>query len=184
MLLLFILSGYNTVNAQHEFRLGTGFPSYPSINENFHGECDCEDRFNWQGTFTAEYSYQIEPKIKIGLSYTFESQHHTISSIIPGFNSRTTYRTIFHTILFNAGRQWAIRPLFELYSSLSIGGYYKIKDPSISNDKPSTEDIQNKFGMAYQFTPIGFRIGKKLGAFFELGFGYKGMLAGGLSYRF
>ncbi len=33
-------------------------------------------------------------------------------------------------------------------------------------------------------SPIGMRIGRKLGGFVELGFGYKGLVHGGISYRF
>ncbi len=36
----------------------------------------------------------------------------------------------------------------------------------------------------FQFVPIGISIGERLAAFVELGVGYKGILTGGLSYRF
>ncbi len=35
----------------------------------------------------------------------------------------------------------------------------------------------------FQLTPLGIRVGKKLAGFFELGFGYKGILILGISYQ-
>ncbi len=35
----------------------------------------------------------------------------------------------------------------------------------------------------FQLTPLGVRVGKKLAGFFELGFGYKGILILGISYQ-
>ena len=36
----------------------------------------------------------------------------------------------------------------------------------------------------FQGTPLGIRVGRKLAGFAEIGYGYKGLINGGLSYRF
>ena len=46
----------------------------------------------------------------------------------------------------------------------------------------STDEFNNNF--SFQATALGFRVGKKLAAFAELGFGYKGIAQIGASYQF
>ncbi|MDZ7738042.1 MAG: hypothetical protein U5K32_03030 [Bacteroidales bacterium] len=36
----------------------------------------------------------------------------------------------------------------------------------------------------FQVSPLGFRLGKQIGAFAEIGFGYKGILNAGISAYF
>ena len=48
-------------------------------------------------------------------------------------------------------------------------------------DNTSYTETGNKF--AFQFTPIGIRAGRSVGAFAELGYGYKGIIYGGVSYQ-
>ncbi|MCK4288204.1 MAG: hypothetical protein KAW86_03280, partial [Bacteroidales bacterium] len=46
------------------------------------------------------------------------------------------------------------------------------------------EQTNNINHFNFQITAVGVRLGKSLGGFMELGFGYKGLLNFGLSYQF
>jgi hypothetical protein len=61
--------------------------------------------------------------------------------------------------------------------SLNIASYYD----QINNEKKPA--IMFPLGSG-QFTPVGLAVGKKFGAFAELGFGYNGIFRGGLYYKF
>jgi hypothetical protein len=69
---------------------------------------------------------------------------------------------------------------FKLYGFLGAG-YSTIKfsyTPSVTAVNPSSGHFN------FQATPIGFRFGKDVGGFIELGFGYKGLFNAGLFANF
>jgi hypothetical protein len=78
-----------------------------------------------------------------------------------------TYKNIAHK--FN----WGITAGYDAIIS------YDIKDKDTLDGKGYSNRITN-----FQITAVGVRLGKSLGGFMELGFGYKGLLNFGLSYQF
>lgn len=51
-------------------------------------------------------------------------------------------------------------------------------------DRPQTDIHSFRFMMMSHRSPLGFRFGRKLGGYFELGFGYRGLLSVGIDYQF
>lgn len=70
---------------------------------------------------------------------------------------------------------------FQMYSGLSLA-----YTNQYSNYKGSSTEIKDGSGgnLNYQINALGFRVGKSLAGFAELGVGYKGIASIGLSYQF
>ncbi|MBP3425427.1 MAG: hypothetical protein J6K81_01710 [Rikenellaceae bacterium] len=51
-------------------------------------------------------------------------------------------------------------------------------------DRPQTDIHSFRFMMMSHRSPLGFRFGRRLGRYFELGFGYRGILSAGIDYQF
>jgi len=75
------------------------------------------------------------------------------------------------------------RKYVELHSELALGVGFRRE----CFDKQSGSSLSNESStssrFAYQITPIGVRLGGKLAGFAEVGFGYKGFVLAGISYR-
>jgi hypothetical protein len=68
---------------------------------------------------------------------------------------------------------------FQMYSGVAVGYTSEnIKNSGAQNSADGDGFIN------YQVNALGFRVGKKLAAFAELGFGYKGIINTGVSYQF
>ena len=70
------------------------------------------------------------------------------------------------------------KPGIKVYATAGVG-FYVMK---ASFDAQNTSTVTQ--GMTAQLTPVGVRFGKKVAVFTELGYGYKGVLNTGLSFRF
>ena len=68
------------------------------------------------------------------------------------------------------------RNIVQLYSGLSAGVSVFTQSDSSQSD--------SKTIFAFQVNVIGLRVGHKFGGFFELGFGYDGIINAGLSVKF
>lgn len=81
------------------------------------------------------------------------------------------------TAMAEARFHWLTRSSVDLYSSLGAGGAW-------TTDRYEYVAKQTHFDPAYQLNLIGARVGRELGAFAELGFGWNGIVKAGLSGRF
>lgn len=70
-------------------------------------------------------------------------------------------------------------PIFQMYSGVSVAYTSENIDHSGSYNSPDGDGFVN-----YQINAVGFRVGKKLAGFAELGYGYKGIFNAGVSYQF
>ena len=74
-----------------------------------------------------------------------------------------------------------------MYSGLGAGyafGKTTFKLGDALEFKNTNNDNSKINYFTFHVTALGFRVGKKLAAFAELGVGYKGIINGGLSYQF
>lgn len=69
--------------------------------------------------------------------------------------------------------------IFQMYSGIAVA--YTSENINYSG---SSESPEGKGFVNYQINALGLRVGKTFAAFAELGFGYKGIINAGLSYRF
>ena len=75
------------------------------------------------------------------------------------------------------------KPAFQLYGYLGFGATVVTFGKAIF-DNGSEAEISRVPYFNMHVTPLGVRFGKEFGGFVEFGYGYKGILNGGLSYRF
>lgn len=72
---------------------------------------------------------------------------------------------------------WVKGKDFQFYGTVGAGFFAKRR-------MLYDTQVETKWGTTFQATPVGLRIGNKVGVFMELGYGYKGVFNGGLSMRF
>ncbi|MFT6797792.1 MAG: hypothetical protein ACJART_002946, partial [Maribacter sp.] len=73
------------------------------------------------------------------------------------------------TIAIETDYRYISKPSFQMYSGIGLAYF-------------TTGEYDTNF--SFQGTALGFRVGKKLAAYAELGFGYKGIAQIGASYQF
>jgi hypothetical protein len=81
------------------------------------------------------------------------------------------------TAIAEARFHWLTLPSVDLYSSLGAGGAW-------TTDRYELAGSHTDFDTALQLNVVGARVGRDLGAFAELGFGWHGIVKVGLSGRF
>lgn len=121
------------------------------------------------GTPNFSYRYYLNRNVTLGVGLGYEniSSWGSFFTIAPEM-----------TVAYMDTRKDYIR--VRLYGALSYG--VSIMDDNITGIG-ETDESGPKF-YAFQVTPIGVRVGRQVAGFFELGFGYKGIFNGGLSFRF
>lgn len=168
---------------RHELSAGAGILSRPFIKENrpftkkYNGSSDNDQHF---GAFQLNYRYKVCQYYSIGLSVVYEQQKHDISSGYPGMeNKHHIYTDHYFSLMVSNRYAWMQTRWVNLSSSLDLGACLPGRDNSA--------DYENEFTrtrFAYQITPFSIRVGKRWGGYAEIGYGYKGILSAGFSYRF
>jgi hypothetical protein len=188
ILLIAALSSFFCTLAQerkHEISIGAGLISRPYAKEILRIERSygsSRDANSSTPAFQLNYRYAINSKFNLGGTFLFERQKHSLTSSYPPFLSYHKYVDHYYTILLNSNYSWVIKKSMQLYSGLSAG--INIHDRNeVVNEFTYSADF-TKMYFAYQATPIGLRLGRTFGVYAELGYGYKGILCGGFSYRF
>ncbi len=124
------------------------------------------------GVGMINYKYYLSRKTTIGMSIGFENISNSGSylSFVPEF-----------TYAYYDNRNDRIR--VRLYGGAAIG-LTVFDDFNISTSAYANRTDNSGPQLTGQITPFGMRIGRKVAFFAELGYGYKGIVTGGLSYRF
>lgn len=98
------------------------------------------------------------------------------------YNNGTTTSKIeraCYTVASELDFRYIRKEKFTMYSLIGLG-YTFVDDHSEPTE--TGERLENHFDMHVSF--LGFRYGKDLGGFIELGAGYKGLINFGMNYRF
>lgn len=103
----------------------------------------------------------------------------------PAFISRT-YSSSTTTVALELYYIYSFRKYLEIYTIAGVG------PSSVSSDEttyaavgaPGITKTFRDNNLKIQYTPVGVRFGGRLGGFVELGVGYKGLINGGISYKF
>lgn len=163
----------------NEFRLGYGRVSIPgfamvmgsvlgsAFAVSITGDSNNSISANSIGATSFGYYRHINRHIAVGSEITYE-----LISMTSNSDGSKQY-TNFINLMPGAKFEWFNHDHFGMYSKLNFGG-----GCNISDGDPS-------FNLAFQASPICFEAGgKKLRGFAEIGFGFDGLLAAGVSYRF
>ncbi len=84
------------------------------------------------------------------------------------------------TLMADGRAHWLRRPVVDLYSGLGLG-VTQVSDKFLAVPTGAKDEFTS---VAFQLIPIGIRVGRHTGGFFETGFGTNGFVKAGLSQRF
>ncbi len=192
VLAAFIL-GAVTVKAQnvneekkHEFRpfYGTAYSSSisdifsGSISNALFGTAEKSESSTW-GMVGLGYRYHVDRfgiGIDLGYSTAKEELFKKKKDVKP-FETKNFKR---YFVMPTASFSYYKTNTIDLYGAASAGAIYETSKRDVKDAK-----TENKTEFAYQVTPIGLRIGNQsIGGFVELGYGQKGLINAGLSFKF
>lgn len=123
------------------------------------------------GQIGVGFRYYLVPKLPIGGVLSYSQATATASS---------TYTVHYINLLVKTDYRYVIEPYYQFYSGLAAG----VALNAYSTPFALEEGTGNRLIFAFQLTVVGFRFGKKLGGFAELGFGHLGLVNAGMSFRF
>lgn len=134
--------------------------------------------------YTARYSYAIKDRWILGAALTYQTIKGKIlvNDIESGGSSSKVY-----SFGIESDYRYVSKPSFQMYSGLGLGYAFGETTFDLGNKlefKDSKEDSSSINYFTFHLTALGFRVGKELAAFAELGFGYKGIINAGLLYQF
>lgn len=184
-LLCFIVSG--AFGQNQEVNFGMGVLSHPALKtiHPFAGFSDGEDDYTISPVFLFSYSCLILPDLNIGVTIAYEHQSHDSYSIIPGHEEiHHIYKEAYFTGLLYAHYHWLQKGIWDIYSGMGLGWDFLKQDNQRNDFSRNPEAHKTRSGFAYQLAALGLRAGKRLGGYAELGYGYKGLVLCGISYRF
>jgi len=130
--------------------------------------------------------YFLFNRLAIGLCYGVTNERGQYADRTNPSFIASTYKQGITTIAMELYYIYSFRKYFEVYTLLGIG-------PAFINTQTTAYAAPNATGvittaaennLKAQYSPIGVRFGGKLGGFVELGIGYKGVISGGVSYKF
>jgi len=128
------------------------------------------------GTIGIGYNRYLSPRWTLGAVGNY-SGFRTTHNSGPSLNSHDD----FYTFLVQADVRWINRPGVQLYSGLGLGATFW----KFSYDDPRFDSLSFDYWFFhFQYSPLGIRVGRRIGGFLELGFGGSGMLCGGVSGKF
>ena len=132
---------------------------------------------NGSGTFFAGYRFTPDPKVTVGI----EGGYHKIDQ--EAWSQDEFLGTLTRKYYIMAGLanfNYVRKPSFQMYSGLAFGyAFQDIHYIPIEGE----EEVENPGKMAFHINAIGFRFGKSVGGFLELGYGYKGVINFGFSLK-
>lgn len=139
---------------------------------------------NATGTYFLGINFFRYKKIEVGISAGYQKAH--ISNPIydydniTGQNVQDNLDVSYLTFIPSVRCNWVTSDdnLFQMYSSFGLGLTNVREDYEVQ----STKD-ESYFIPAIDITGFGLRLGDKFGGFMEVGFGTKGLMRAGLSFR-
>lgn len=135
--------------------------------------------------FTARYF--LYSCLSMGVAVGYINQQGNNNERL-GFDyvTTSTYERKAVTVAVELNYIYRIRKYVDVYTFAGFGPTFKTATTNyvysaISAEAPSKTVRSSDF--SFHYCPVGVRIGGRIGGFAELGFGYKGLLSGGLSLR-
>lgn len=182
LLLCTVTQAQTEENKLKLYRLDVSAGLYTS--KDIYSSIEFNTNDTWGKNSTATYflstSFYKKKRTEVGLAFGYQKPDLE-DRVIRGDNGQNgsidvQYYTIMPQVRFN----WVTSDdnLFEMYSI--FGFALTFVDETYTNDV-DTDGFYPVPGA--HVTGLGLRFGNKFGGFIELGFGTKGLMSGGLSYR-
>ncbi|SEJ82774.1 hypothetical protein SAMN05216327_12242 [Dyadobacter sp. SG02] len=129
-----------------------------------------------RASWSISYKYHVSERFAIGGSSVYNPMP---DRWIQDFDFRNDddWKVRSLTTAGEATLFWVKGKDFQFYGMIGAGFFAKRRTLYDTQ-------VETNWGTTFQATPVGLRMGKKLGVFMELGYGYKGVFNGGMSMRF
>ncbi|GGN07829.1 hypothetical protein GCM10010967_49330 [Dyadobacter beijingensis] len=124
--------------------------------------------------WSVAYKYHVSERLAIGGTTVYNP---VSDRWIPDMFGSDRWKRRSLTTAGEATLYWVKSRDFQFYGTAGVGFF--VKRSSFYDTQFETD-----LGGTFQVSPVGLRIGNKVGVFMELGFGYRGVFNGGLSWRF
>jgi hypothetical protein len=123
------------------------------------------------GAIRLEYFRVFNNRLKVGASFTYQK-----FKFVPLFSlniEQEGYTAIIYTPALETAFTFLSKKNFDLYSGLGLGHSF-------------TYDKENRLGGSFNshLDAVGIRVGRKIGGFVAVGYGYKGLIHCGVNFRF
>ncbi|MCU0394917.1 MAG: hypothetical protein MUF29_03350 [Chitinophagaceae bacterium] len=169
-----------------ELKLGYGIAPVQNMNDDFSTSLvpDLADpgyvslKKDGSGMFSAGLRYQTASRFGFGLDMVYGK---TTTEYV--YNTTLISKTVesqWFTLMARASYTYYLNeinlPHVELYGAVAAGSSFR----DARNEDGKT---LNSSHLAYQITPLGVRSGRKIAIWAELGYGFKGLVNAGLSWK-
>lgn len=137
---------------------------------------------NHLGVFGLSYRNQITDRIKVGGDLGYMKSEQIFSPKAGTTNNTNDIKITQHLLIAMPAVEYSYikTPWLNFYGSAAAG----INFTSSTERLNAQAAKDSKIDFAYQVSPAGLSIGKKLAGFAEIGYGNKGILTVGISYKF
>lgn len=173
-------------NSKHEISLGFGVVTTNSVINTFSdflatgltGGYYTSKNKTFTGAYQLGYKYALTERLSLGGTFAYEkiTSDAFLENVKEG-----QFKNQYYTIAPEFDFKYVKSDILSIYSLVGIGGTYTNRSrTSDTNEKVDDSTVYFNF----QATPIGVKIGKSIGVYGELGFGYKGLLNIGAFARF
>ena len=177
-ILFFNALSAQTIEGQHELSVSAGYLSGRTVNDKLTGEKAGKETMATPSYF-ASYRYYVRDKVSIG--GTFGTQTIQGKSGSQYIYNPYTYTFVNTTAAAEITYAYKDMRHYQLYTLFGTGiSHFTERD--FFSAPGSVAFSGNAFN--FQYTPVAIRFGGKVAGFVELGVGYKGVINGGLSYKF
>lgn len=177
-----------TIGHDHEFSAGAGFITTDQILSVFIdivrtlgslGNVQ-SDNVNYTGALYFNYKYYFTPRLAGGLSVVTDKARGDLvnndDEVLGSFKRRA------FTIAPELSLSYINSKSFRMYGLIGAG--YTFGSEKSTNELGEENYTAGYNHFNFQVSPLAFRLGRQVGAFAEIGFGYKGILSAGISGYF
>lgn len=166
-----------------EFRAGVGFLTAPNIIEGLSSgvaESVINPGFtsvdlSGSGALMVSVLFAPDNRISFGLDFIVDK---TKASYAYSNNSVVRTETNYASIMPRLDFKYINKPNFKVYGSGAIGVSMRKAENKTNNTTPNKAT-----GGAFHITPVGIRAGNNIAFWAEAGFGFRGIVSGGLSIK-
>ena len=183
-LLLFLsFTCHAQLYSKHEFQIGYGpWARERILNDAFRFAFRTFSgnqikNMDFSNSYSMSYRYQPRHKVSLGAALVMANGVAYRSYL---FESRSRYEHTSFILAFEAKFTYIDKSLLSLYSIVGLGGVF-VNEKDLGKPYVEPRTFARPSG---QLTPFGIRYGKDMGAYAEIGWGYKGILNVGISAKF
>ena len=137
------------------------------------------DNIRSSGIINLSYRNVVRDRWLLGATLSYEKSQSDAFIM----NSQVgTEKDTYYTLGLEAHYQYVHNPAFQMYSGFGAG--YTLAQANVNRTDGNPDTSNKLYHFNFQVNLLGFRIGRAVGFFAELGFGYRGVVNAGLSARF